>query len=547
MIKKGERYEGKSKILLVFPPTKNVKNYKYAFPLGLAYISAILKHAKFNVDCVNLQHYDGTIEEQMDYCLNQEKYDHVMTGGVIFDYKAIQKIIDSAHAHKSRPITTVGGIIVTAEPEVMQDIIKPDFIVIGEGEETIVDLVNCLDQKGNPRNVKGILFYDKTAKELVRTERRPDIPELSDLPIPDLDGFEFNKTLDKTYTNQNYMTQFFDHPRVYPIIGSRGCPFDCTFCYHYGAFRKRSIPELMSEIRTAVKLFKINVVQMYDDCIALNRARLVEFCEEMKKLRSEIDWDLRWAPQLIINKIEPDMLKLMKEAGVWSVSYGFETFSQKVLRSMHKSITPVMIEKAFFDTLEVGISVQANFIFGDIAETVESYKETLAWWRKNSQGQINLGLIKPYPGAKIYDHAVRKGLIPDKADFIKNHIGDSPPNMTENMTDEEFAQMKKEVNEAIRDDYVKVVPSYIKKVQENTYNLKVKCPFCKDNQNYNNCYITNRMTYSFNMACRNCGHRYFIVSQIKNWGYNYYPVARVLRDAQLGIIKQFNRGYRQVK
>ena len=133
----------------------------------------------------------------------------------------------------------------------------------------------------------------------------------------------------------------------------------------------------------------------------------------------------------------------MKKSGCNSISYGFESFSPIVLKSMHKPISPNEIDYAFKQTIKVGITVQANFIFGDPAETTETYMETLRYWRKNCCGQIHLNLVTPYPGSEIYNYCVRNHLITDKKDYIENKLGTSM-NMTA-MTEAETITMYRDI------------------------------------------------------------------------------------------------------
>ena len=116
------------------------------------------------------------------------------------------------------------------------------------------------------------------------------------------------------------------------------------------------------------------------------KKRLLEFCDGIKKLKSEISWDLKWSPQLTVHSVDGDLLKIMKEAGCELISYGFESFSPIVLKSMGKPITPQQIDNAIKETLKAKIAIQANFIFGDIAETKETAEETLNYWKNHCKG-----------------------------------------------------------------------------------------------------------------------------------------------------------------
>ena len=353
---------------------------------------------------------------------------------------------------------------------------------------------------------------------------------------------EFEKQLGKSHCNDNFFSNIFDYPSTYTILASRSCPFHCTFCYHDSNYRQRSIDNLMKELEEAIKKYKINLILMYDECFSVNKPRLIEFCKRIQKLRKEISWDLKIAAQLTVHNMDREILTLMKDTGIDTISYGFESFSPEVLKSMRKPITPELIDKTFHETLKAKIGIQANFIFGDIAETKETAKKTLDWWKKKCKGQVGLGFIQPYPGSKIYEHCIKRGIIKDKLEFIKNQISaDHWFNMTDNMTDKEIQELRREILDSTSKYSKFVNPLSMKKMKKNIYQFIVKCPYCGQITIYKNCFVKNRFTYGFNLICRGCHMRFFVVSTIQKLAYQHYPKVRALRDYEKRIIKYFSK------
>ncbi len=527
---------GKNTNILIVIPRYNLTNepdYCYAMPLGLGYISAVLKREKYDVDCLNLNHYHGTIKHLMEEKLDKKKCDFVCTGNNALGYAVTEKIINSVRSHRSHPKFILGGLIITAEPETVFRLLKPDFAVIGEGEETIVELLEYLQKNKDLRKVKGIGFRDERGK-IVFTEKREPIADLDSLPYPDIKGFEFEKQLENLPGHYHYLWEETpDHPRPYAIMGNRGCPFNCTFCYHEGKYRQRSIDSIIRELRYAVNKFKINTVVLYDDCFSADRKRVYGFCDKIKKLRKEISWDLKWTCQLTVQNVDREMLMKVREAGCDMISYGFESFSSEVLKSMRKPITPEMVSKAFYETVNAKIGIQANFIFGDVAETAKTAYETLNWWKKNCKGQVNLGFIQPYPGSEIYKHCLRKGIIKDKADFIKNQISTEHwYNMTDKMSDKEISQLRRDLLDARVKYYTCVRPISIR-ITGNRCNLKVKCPFCGNINLYNNCEMKSRYFYYYLLFCKECHMNFKVVSFIRKIAFKYHSQLKVVRDLQL--------------
>jgi len=325
-------------------------------------------------------------------------------------------------------------------------------------------------------------------------------------------------------------------------MGSRGCPFNCTFCYHYSRYRKRSIKSILDELKTAVKKYRINFISFYDECLAIDKERLFAVCNGIKEIRESIAWDLKWMPALTVHNIDEETLKVLKDSGADMVGYGFESFSPIVLKSMRKPITPELIETAFNKTLKAGIAILANFIFGDAAETKETAKVTLDWWKKNAKGQINLGFIQPYPGSAIYKHCLKKGVIKDKADFIENGISRTNwYNMTNEMTDEEIKQLKKDILDAESKYFKFVRPISMKKIDKNVYTIKVKCPFCGEIMDYGNCFIKNKLTFGFTMNCRKCPYNFHLVGSIRKMYYKHYSKLIHLKEYKEKILKSFKK------
>jgi len=492
------------KSLLILPrlrPKKEI-DYDYSFPIGIPYISAVMKKAGYNVDCLNLNHCSGTTEEVLEEKL-KNNYDVVATGNIFVGFLVLKEIVDATRKFSPGSKIIIGGSVITSDPTAI-DILKPDFAIIGEGEKAILKLL-----KNIPQNQEGGI--DSSKERECANHSSEEFVDIDSLPYPDLDSFGFNEYLDHMYTNQWYYNNLFDKPRTYIILGSRGCPFQCTFCHHAigRKYRKRSIDNIMEELDWAIKKYKINIVAVHDDCLALNKERLSEFCEKIKK------FNIKWACQLIVKNMDKEILKKMKDSGCFVISYGFESMSLRVLKSMKKNITPKQIEFVFKATLEAGIAVQGNFIFGDKAETRETAKQTLDWWKENAKGQINLCFIQPYPGAGIYKHCLKKGIIEknfgEKMIYISKICGGEVVlNMTEEMSDQEINELRAEILRIKVNLKFVGIPHYFK-IMKDKYEIKVNCPFCKEEITYKNFrIIPNR--YSELMICRECNYRFRVSS-----------------------------------
>lgn len=486
-------------IVARYIPNKE-KSY-YEFPLGLAYISACLKKAGYGVDVLNINHYADSQIDLISRKFSANKYRYVLTSGLSAHYKQIKGIVDDVRRVASDAVMIVGGGVVTAMPEVMYDYIRPDYMVLGEGELTIVELINALNtNKMNLSEINGIGHCDAAGK-LIITSRREPIMDLDSIPWPDLDGFEFETYLEMQRPNDSLYLYIDDKPRFYPIISSRGCPYNCTFCYHPlgQKYRSRSVDDFIAEVTYVTEKYNVNNLAIFDELISADPKRLFEICDRIKKLPRKINWMC----QLRVDKVDDEMLRVMKDAGCFIISYGFESASNSVLKSMKKFITAEQIEKAMQLTRKAGIGVQAYFIFGDPAETKKSSHETLRFWKDHSDYHITMGYIRPYPGSELWKQEMDKGNIKDATEqlgFLDQCVN-NPPNLSK-MTAQEWFELQKNVQKAImmNSHFGEFISS--KRVEGEFHSLTVRCPHCEQVTTYNN--FHQRILGVFKLACRHC-------------------------------------------
>ena len=502
------------KILIIVPGEDEI-NYKYMFPLGLGYISSVLKKAGHNVDCLLLNHHHGHAEILIHKALNSvEAYDYVCTGGLSVHYKKIKDIVNAVRRHQSNTGIILGGGLISSEPELIFEALNPEFIVIGEGEKAIVGLLSSLEDKSDYSHILGIGYRNKKG-QIICNQPQPPIMDLDSLPWPDFKGFEFDTYLNNMKPSDLYSYDIYDFPRVYPIVTSRSCPYKCTFCFHPigNKYRQRSIDSIIDELSLNIKRYKINIISIYDELFSYDKDRVNEFCQRIKKLFLEIPWKVVWNCQMRVEKLDEGLLLTMKDSGCYMVSYGFESFSTKVITSMKKHIKPEQIDIAVKLSLKTGISIQGNFLFGDRAETFETAMVTLNYLKNNKNAGIQSVYISPYPGTEIYQHCINKGLIQDKLDFIENHM-EKRFNMTDAMTDQEFEKLKNMVQKFQFKYKLYGRARSLKKVEDGIYNIRIKCPHCHKIINYHNFQLSSRLTFRIMMYCRNCRRRFYMVSKL---------------------------------
>ena len=229
------------KILLIMPRSGLIDkpDYNYSFALGLAYISAVLKKEGYNVDCLNFNHLNGTIDSLVISHIKNKNYNFIGFGHNALSYSVIESMIISIRKHSPNSKIILGGPIITTESELMFKSLKPDVAVLGEGEKTILELIKCLMDKKDLSKIKGIGYRNEFGK-ICFTEKREVVQDLDSLPYPDFEGFDFKKSRKHPlFLNIQYL--------------QAGAVLFVQFCYHEGRYRLRGMKEVFKELNIAVK------------------------------------------------------------------------------------------------------------------------------------------------------------------------------------------------------------------------------------------------------------------------------------------------------
>ena len=360
--------EQKLNFLLVMPRLVQDYGEGYVFTLGIAYVSSSMKKAGFNVFTVNLNHRRGDVSEIIKNMIEEHNVHVVATGGLSPQYHLVKSIIRSAKAINSNIITIVGGGIISSDPEIAMEAMEfADFGVIGEGEATMCDLAHNLENSGDLSKVDGLIFKDDS--RFIRTGTRKDIKDIDTLPWPDYEGFDIEKYLD----GQSAAFGGLNKKRMICMLGSRSCPFRCTFCFHTNGqkYRRRSLDDFFAELDYLVSRYNIEYISMADELFAPDFDYAKAFCARIKK------YNIPWAADFRIDKIKPELLPILKGSGLDVMFFGLESADNRILKSMRKGITIEQIEPALRNVNESGIALYGCFIFGDIAETCETAQNTL--------------------------------------------------------------------------------------------------------------------------------------------------------------------------
>ena len=479
---------------LIYDPNDSTPDYNYLIPIGMPYIAAYLKQNGYtDVHGINLNHHCGTVEQQVKEAVSKTHYDVIFTGGLSSAFREIKEMVRFIREGSPGTIVVVGGGLISSEPEVVMPLIKPDFGIIFEGEETALALLRWIESGDiAPEQIAGITFL--RGGNIVLSPKREAIKDLDKLPYPDLDLFGYEEYISNQFTGGWNLYSRDHNPRPYVLVGSRGCPGGCTFCFHTTGpkYYQRSIDNIMAEIRYAVEKYKINFFTFQDELFAYDKPRALEFCRQFGDYIATLPYTVEMYCNLRVDCADKEILDAMKKAGNTVIGLGLESMSPVVLKSMRKHITPEQTKRCFELIAENQQVPQGVFIFGDPAETLETAKFTTDFIKNNQnliRGGAGVGFIVPFPGTKIYRDAVKSGLIPNEAEFI-DHLCtidygyDSNTNFTK-LSEEDFLKLKDMVYSTSHGWRPQAVPLNIKRIGTRTQ-LTVKCPHCGKIQDYLN-------------------------------------------------------------
>jgi anaerobic magnesium-protoporphyrin IX monomethyl ester cyclase len=294
-------------------------------------------------------------------------------------------------------LLVTGGPLPTTNPE---DFLKHfDIVVIGEGEETMLELVN--HKNGNTRlsKIRGIAYKDKGKTKF--TEPRPLIENLDAIPFP-------NRALFDNQAYKDYYSKKFGYTTT-SVITSRGCPFICDFCSRpvFGnTFRARSATNIVDEVEEVLKL-GYERIWFADDCFTLSRKRLLRICDEITRRKIKVNWECLSR----VDTVDRETTTRMKQAGCTRVFFGIESGNDDVLSLMKKQITTRRARKAVEVTKESGIKVGAFFILGYPGETSKTILDTVRYASALPLDYLSYTMPYPIPGTSLYDRVKDKLIV----------------------------------------------------------------------------------------------------------------------------------------
>jgi radical SAM superfamily enzyme YgiQ (UPF0313 family) len=387
-------------------------SYIHWFPQGLAYVAAVLRRAGISVDIYSqdLHHYS---DDHLTAYLDRHHYDIVGLSFVAgyYQYRKALSISAAINRSQNRPFFLLGGHGPSPEPDFFLRKTGADAVVVGEGEETIVELLQVVAAGRSLKGVRGIAY--RQDQETVINERRLLIADIDTIPFPAYDLFPIE------YYRLLRMPHATSSDFIMPLLSGRGCPFTCNFCYRLDeGFRPRSNERIIEEIRLLQRDYGITYIAFSDELLMSSVERVSSLCEDILRADLGIKWDCNGR----LNYARPEVLQLMKRAGCVFINYGIEAMDDQILKNMNKALTTRQVIAGIEATLAAGISPGYNIIFGNIGENRDTLEKGVEFLLRYDDGaqMRTIRPVTPYPGSPLYYHAIEQGLIRDCEDFYEN-------------------------------------------------------------------------------------------------------------------------------
>ncbi len=386
------------------------------FPIGLGIIASVLKEKGWNYTVCDT-YIDGTTDVFLRR-VEKGQPDVVLLSGFLGNY-SYSFCIDIAKKIKElsrNTLVIMGGPMATTIPELLILNAPIDFVVKGEGEFTIVELLDIIEKtiQSNPirfnliinSGVKGI--YLKAGGKVIFTGERERIRNLDAVPFP----------LYNVFPIEGYVSYLRTTGRCWEICTSRGCYGQCKFCkLTFGKRITSYSPELVVKHMSYVKeTYAIENFNFVDDNFFNNSRRLEEF---VLLLKNKYPGKFKWRFQGRADRIFPEMVEKMVEVGLFDISCGIESGSQDMLNRYGKNLD---IKKALSNLKAIKslVNIHCTFIVGGPGETWDTIKETEQFIRELRLNNAKIGILTLFPGTVLYDEAIKDGLIRNEHKYAMN-------------------------------------------------------------------------------------------------------------------------------
>jgi len=391
----------------IFPTKTAASQINYWQPLGTLYVASAMIRAGHEVRFLNgaFMSHQEIIDE-----LSGLRPDFTGIYSTTFGWKKAVKTADEIRKINGNTFIAVGGPYPIATGErCLNDTTAIDAVVTGEGEITVVEMLERISRGLSLSGVKGVIFRENGI--IVHNEPRPLITDLDSIPFP-------ARNLLGEHTRYIPPPATYKRKPVAVIMTSRGCNRRCIFCFQMDKERKtgiryRSVENVMAEIELCLWQ-GYREIKFIDDTFAADRGRAMEITREIKRRKL----DFTWFASACVHQVDRELLRAFKEAGCWAILLGAESGVQKDLNTIRKGITLEQTRQAVRSAKEAGIKVFTPFLFGIPGQSYGDALKSIECACELDPDVANFHALTPFPGTELYDNIAKYGTMSeDTSDY----------------------------------------------------------------------------------------------------------------------------------
>ena len=377
-------------------------------PLGLAYVGAALEKAGFQVEILDNYLLKNSIDE-VKVTIKRLRPEIV---GITCGSATYQRCIETAHAVKEadpKCKVVVGGWHASYMPETLLDHSEVDYVVVGEGEQAMVELTTSIIEGDVERaiTVPGVAYRNQGQ---IAKNTPQFMSDLDQVPFPARHLLPMN-----LYGRR---IEFLNVEPVDIMSVTRGCPYHCAWCdveKLWGRnWRSFSPKRIFEEMKHLVENYGSKGIYFISDNFTIQKRQTLKLCELIKKAKFNIEW----ACDTRVDLLSRELLERMKEAGCKTIWFSIESGSPRILEKLNRSITMKQITDAFRLCRETGVQIACSFMLGIPGETLRDMEMSLKFAKKLDPDWCRFNTYVAYPGSALYEEVRRKHLYDRVEDYI---------------------------------------------------------------------------------------------------------------------------------
>jgi radical SAM superfamily enzyme YgiQ (UPF0313 family) len=404
-------------------------------PLGLAFLAASLEQAGVKVKILDLV-VSPYSKRMLESVLEEFSPHFVGTTSVTMTFDNAIGVLRDVKSVDPNVLTVMGGPHVTfCAEDTMRTFPFLDLIALGEGEETIVDLIKEAEGKREWGKISGIVY--RNGPEILSTGIREPVADVDSLPIPARHLLPLGR--------------YRALGMAISMTTSRGCPFKCIFCVGRKMVgpkvRYRDPVKVVDELEylNSLNFHQINIA---DDLFTAKEGHCISVCNEIIRRALKV----KWTSFARVDTVSKKVLSKMKEAGCQAVSFGIESANPEILKTIKKGITIDQVIAAVNACNEAGVKPHASFILGLPGETPETLKESVDFGEKLKKMGVSHGfhLLAPFPGTEIREKSDKFGikiLTSDWSQYHANRAIVETPSVSRKLLDDTVKEWEEEFDE----------------------------------------------------------------------------------------------------